>query len=68
MTQLSRQYPNTRLRRIRQKAFARNLVAEHQLTIDDLIYPMFVLDGENRCENVESMPGIERLYSCLIDI
>ena len=61
MTQPNRQYPNTRLRRIRQKAFARNLVAEHQLTADDLIYPMFVIEGENIREPVVSMPGIERV-------
>lgn len=61
MTQLNRQYPNTRLRRIRQKAFARDLVAEHQLTVDDLIYPMFVMEGENIREPIVSMPGIDRV-------
>ena len=61
MTQLSRQYPNTRLRRIRQKAFARNLVAEHQLTIDDLIYPMFVVEGEGVRHPIAAMPGIDRV-------
>lgn len=61
MTQLNRQYPNTRLRRIRQKAFARDLIAEHQLTVDDLIYPMFVMEGENIREPIVSMPGVDRV-------
>ncbi|MFZ5653892.1 MAG: porphobilinogen synthase [Pseudomonadota bacterium] len=54
-------YPATRMRRLRQSAFARRLVREHRLTVDDLIYPVFVLDGEGRREPVASMPGIERL-------
>ena len=54
-------FPLTRLRRNRSDDFSRRLVRENRLTTDDLIYPMFVLEGENRREQVESMPGIERL-------
>lgn len=53
-------YPATRLRRTR-LPWVRGLVREHTLTINDLIYPVFVLDGENRREAVTSMPGVERL-------
>ncbi|GMU46546.1 MAG: delta-aminolevulinic acid dehydratase [Porticoccaceae bacterium] len=54
-------YPATRMRRLRQSEFARRLVREHRLKVDDLIYPVFVLDGDNRREPVASMPGVERL-------
>ena len=55
------QFPKTRMRRIRKQDFTRRLVAENQLTASDLIYPMFVLEGEDRKEAVPSMPGVERL-------
>ena len=54
-------YPATRLRRLRRTDSIRRLVREHRLTVDDLIYPVFVLDGDNRREAVASMPGVERL-------
>ena len=54
-------YPAARPRRLRRDAFTRNLVREHQVTPHDLIYPVFVLDGQNRREAVGSMPGVERL-------
>lgn len=54
-------YPKTRLRRSRFSAFSRNLVRETQLSVQDLIYPVFILEGENRREAVPSMPGVERL-------
>lgn len=54
-------YPLTRMRRLRATTFARDLVSENRLSVKDLIYPMFVLDGEQRRESIESMPGIERL-------
>ena len=54
-------FPLRRPRRIRKHEFSRRLVRENQLSVDDLIYPMFVLDGESRRENISSMPGIERL-------
>jgi len=54
-------FPLSRPRRLRRDAFSRNLVREHHLTAHDLIYPVFLLDGANRCEPVASMPGVERL-------
>ena len=54
-------YPLSRPRRLRRDAFSRNLVREHALSSHDLIYPVFVLDGQNRREAVGSMPGVERL-------
>ncbi|MFB0963991.1 MAG: porphobilinogen synthase, partial [Pseudomonas sp.] len=57
----NRIFPATRLRRNRRDDFSRRLVRENQLSVDDLIYPVFVLDGSNRREAVPSMPGIERL-------
>ncbi|WP_354623868.1 porphobilinogen synthase [Psychromonas sp. MME2] len=58
---LSQQFPARRLRRLRKHDFSRRLVAENQLSVNDLIYPMFVIEGENRREAIASMPGIERL-------
>jgi len=57
----NRVFPATRLRRNRRDDFSRRLVRENQLSVDDLIYPVFVLDGTNRREAVPSMPGVERL-------
>ncbi|HCT41383.1 MAG: porphobilinogen synthase [Moraxellaceae bacterium] len=54
-------FPATRLRRLRKNDFSRRLVRENALTANDLIYPVFVLEGENRREPIISMPGIERL-------
>lgn len=54
-------YPAARPRRLRRDAFSRALVREHHLTAADLIYPVFVLDGDNRSEDVASMPGVQRL-------
>lgn len=56
-----RAYPATRLRRNRRHAFSRRLTRETQLTTDDLILPVFILDGVGRREPIASMPGIERL-------
>jgi porphobilinogen synthase len=53
-------YPHKRMRRMRRDAFSRNLVRENVLTAADLIYPVFVLDGNNREEAVASMPGVKR--------
>ena len=58
---VARQFPQTRLRRMRRDAFSRRLMRENQLTVDDLILPVFVLDGSNQREAVASMPGVERL-------
>ncbi len=54
-------YPMGRPRRLRRDEFTRNLVREHALSVNDLIYPVFVLDGQSRREAVASMPGVERL-------
>jgi len=54
-------YPLSRPRRNRSTDFVRRLVRETRLSVDDLIYPVFVLEGENRREAIASMPGIERL-------
>ncbi|WP_409424189.1 porphobilinogen synthase [Pseudoalteromonas sp. RW-H-Ap-1] len=54
-------FPYTRMRRMRRSDFSRRLMAENQLSVNDLIYPVFVLEGKNRRETIESMPGIERL-------
>ena len=54
-------FPASRPRRLRRDAFTRDLVREHRLHASDLIFPVFVLDGHNRCEDVASMPGVQRL-------
>jgi len=59
-TQDPGQFPRIRMRRTRRTAALRSLVVETGLSTSDLIYPVFVLDGEDRTERVESMPGIER--------
>lgn len=56
-----RQFPHARQRRMRADKFSRQLMAETQLTVNDLIYPVFILEGQNRREPVQSMLGIERL-------
>ena len=59
--QILGQYPFVRMRRMRRDDFSRRLMREHRVTTDDLIYPVFILDGERRVEPVTSMPGIERV-------
>jgi len=54
-------YPQTRMRRLRRHDWTRRLVAENALSPSDLIWPVFVIEGENRREPVASMPGVERL-------
>ncbi|MGE5625290.1 MAG: porphobilinogen synthase [Bacillota bacterium] len=54
-------YPATRLRRMRRDGFSRRLMRETRLSTDDLIYPVFVIEGKGKREAVNSMPGIERL-------
>jgi len=54
-------FPAVRMRRMRRDEFSRRLMRESVLTADDLIYPVFVLDGKNRTEKVPSMPGVERM-------
>ena len=57
---LKTSFPGTRMRRMRRDDFSRRLMRESVLTPDDLIYPVFVLEGVNRVEAVSSMPGVER--------
>jgi porphobilinogen synthase len=54
------QFPVRRMRRMRRDDFSRRLMSENQLTVNDLIYPVFVLEGENQREAIASMPGVER--------
>jgi len=54
-------YPHTRLRRMRRDDFSRRLMREHRLSSDDLIWPVFVREGERLREPIKSMPGVERL-------
>ncbi|MEY4156874.1 MAG: putative Delta-aminolevulinic acid dehydratase, partial [Pseudomonadota bacterium] len=54
-------FPASRPRRLRRDDFTRRLVREHALSVNDLIYPVFVLEGQGRREAVGSMPGVERL-------
>jgi len=58
---MSRSFPMTRMRRNRAQDFSRRLVRENTLTADDLIYPVFVIEGSGVRQPVDSMPGIERL-------
>ena len=60
------QFPETRMRRVRQNDWSRRLVRENHLTVDDLIWPVFVQDGQNRRVPIASMPGVERLSVDLI--
>src|SRR3954465_6207321 len=60
------QYPQTRLRRLRRYDWSRRLVAEQRLSVDDLILPLFVHEGDNRREPIGAMPGVERLSMDLI--
>jgi porphobilinogen synthase len=55
------EFPKRRMRRLRKHDYTRRLVAENQITVSDLIYPMFILMGKDRRESIDSMPGIERL-------
>lgn len=54
-------FPHSRMRRMRRDEFSRRLMRENVLTVNDLIWPVFVLEGENQREAISSMPGVERL-------
>ena len=54
-------FPSTRMRRLRADEQRRRLVRENRLSVDDLILPLFVLEGQGQREAVPSMPGVERL-------
>ena len=64
-TIITGQYPATRMRRMRRDPFSRAMMRENTVTAADLIYPVFILDGENQRQQVASMPGVERV---LVDI
>ena len=53
-------FPNIRLRRVRNSAWIRRLISENNLSINDLILPIFVRDGKNKVEPIKSMPGVNR--------
>ena len=53
-------FPAVRMRRMRKDEFSRRLMREHRLSTDDLIYPVFIIDGKNRTVAVDSMPGVKR--------
>src|SRR5215831_9604641 len=53
-------FPAVRMRRMRRDEFSRRLMREHVLTSNDLIYPVFLIDGKNRTQAVPSMPGVSR--------
>lgn len=62
-------YPQRRMRRLRRDDFSRRLVREHVLTPNDLIYPVFVIEGASRTEPVPSMPDVERVtLDCLFPV
>jgi porphobilinogen synthase len=54
-------FPSSRLRRMRRDEFSRRLMRETQLTVDSLVYPLFVVEGRNQRQPIASMPGIERV-------
>lgn len=54
-------FPYSRMRRNRSDEFIRHLVREHEVTVNDLIYPIFVVEGNNQRQAIASMPGIERV-------
>ncbi|MET0383524.1 MAG: porphobilinogen synthase [Burkholderiaceae bacterium] len=54
-------YPASRPRRMRRDAFSRELMREHRLDAGNLIYPVFVVDGDDRAQDIPSMPGVQRM-------
>ena len=58
---MTAKYPQTRMRRNRSDEFVRRLVREHDVTINDLIYPIFIVEGSGVRQTIDSMPGIEYL-------
>ena len=57
----SREMPVTRMRRMRKDSFSRRLMRETRLSIDDLIFPVFIIDGSNEKQNIDSIPDIYRM-------
>lgn len=60
MSLTNRTMPKTRMRRMRKNNFSRNLMRENNLSVNDLIYPVFVVEGKNKNEKIDYMPGITR--------
>src|SRR5580698_10590913 len=61
MTGIARHsFPQMRMRRMRRDEFSRRLMRETRLSVDSLIYPVFVVEGRNQRQPVDSMPGVER--------
>ena len=58
---VNRTFPGTRMRRLRANEFSRRLVRENRFSVDDLILPVFVIEGSQQTEVIPSMPGVERL-------
>ncbi len=58
---MTRQFPNTRMRRIRAHGFSRNLVREHNLSAHDFILPVFIMEGQKKTYDIPSMPGVQRV-------
>ena len=54
-------FPSVRMRRMRRDTFSRRLMRETRISADDLIYPMFIIEGEKQRQQIDSMPGIERV-------
>jgi porphobilinogen synthase len=57
----SREFPVSRMRRMRKDEFTRRLMRETRLSVDDLIFPIFIVEGDKQKQSIESMPGIYRL-------
>ena len=53
-------FPSTRLRRVRNSDWVRRLVSENNISVNDLILPVFIRDGRNKVEKIKSMPGVYR--------
>ena len=60
MTYTRRKFTSTRLRRSRMKEFSRKMISEHVLTVDDIIWPVFLVEGTNNLENIDAMPNVHR--------
>ena len=61
-------FPSTRLRRVRNSDWVRRLIAENDLSNNDLILPIFVREGKNKIEEIKSMPGVYRYTIDKLDL
>ena len=60
MSYISREFPMSRMRRLRMKPFIRNLVSETSISCNDLIWPVFLVEGTNEYQEIKSMPNVYR--------